>query len=38
VALLEMTFASNCGIYVHLFVLDIHRIVNAKFVDLFIEE
>ncbi|CAK9235696.1 unnamed protein product [Sphagnum troendelagicum] len=38
VALLEMAFASNCGIYANLHVLDIRGIVNAKFVALFVKE
>jgi phosphoribosylformylglycinamidine synthase len=38
VALLEMAFASNCGIYVDSHVLDIHGTINAKFVALFTKE
>jgi phosphoribosylformylglycinamidine (FGAM) synthase-like enzyme len=38
VALLKMAFVSICGIRVDLLVLDIHGIVNVKFVVLFAEE
>jgi hypothetical protein len=37
-ALLEMAFVGNCGILVNLHVLDIHGIVNVKFVVFFAEE
>jgi hypothetical protein len=38
VALLEMAFASSCGIYANLHVLDIRGIVNTKFDVLFVKE
>jgi phosphoribosylformylglycinamidine (FGAM) synthase-like enzyme len=37
-ALLKMAFASNCGIHVNLPVLNIHGIINVKFVALFAKE